>query len=322
VFTGRIAAVTSAVLALAGCALPSEKVAPGAYALISKEEANCGFVIGREAIAVIDSRGSISGAEGVLKTVRYVAGRNKPAGEGPEPVRYLIDTTFLGSHTFGNMVFRPPERWRKMPGWASAEIIATTKTRDLMETYGAQMLQAYRRAGASDIEDVVVVSPTITFEGSAFVHLGERRLRIIETPGPSEGACAVWLEEDKVVFAGDALYVKELPWLGTADLDAWRKSLEKLEGMNALVYVPGGGALGDKEDIAALRRYLGDLEKEVHKAILSGMKPREAVEEIELPAYRSWAKYRDRLPGNILDMYRILEKRPPVPPFGEGRVEN
>ncbi len=70
--------------------------------------------------------------------------------------------------------------------------------------------------------------PEISFEEQLTLYWDGSPIRIESHPGPAAGALWVSLEEEKVVFIGDAVLKNQPPFLATADLPAWIESLHLL----------------------------------------------------------------------------------------------
>ena len=76
------------------------KLEDGVYVYVGKNfNSNCGIVLTREGVVLIDSGHSPTDSRAILEAVRKLT---------PLPVRFLIDTEPHPDHTTGHFVFSPP----------------------------------------------------------------------------------------------------------------------------------------------------------------------------------------------------------------------
>jgi glyoxylase-like metal-dependent hydrolase (beta-lactamase superfamily II) len=72
--------------------------------------------------------------------------------------------------------------------------------------------------------------PHLGFVDELHLQLGPRTIELRHRPGPRPGSAWVVLPWAKVVFVGDAVWLREPPDLGEADVEAWLESLAELRG--------------------------------------------------------------------------------------------
>jgi len=109
--------------------------------------------------------------------------------------------------------------------------------------------------------------PHLAFSDRLTLMLGETPVEIWHRPGPTEGASWVVYPARRVVFVGDAVSLREPPYLGEADIESWLKSLHELRGASFRKYriISSRDGLLRKDALSSmsafLRRIDGRLEK-------------------------------------------------------------
>jgi glyoxylase-like metal-dependent hydrolase (beta-lactamase superfamily II) len=143
------------------------------------------------------------------------------------PVRYVINTHYHADHAWGNCFF---------PG---ATVVAHARCRELLDEYGRPSLEAARKQNPA-LRQVKIVLPQLTFEkGELYLRVGKKNLTILPAPGHSEDGIAVLVEEDRVLFAGDAFM--PIPYIVDGDVDDIASSIKKIGRMGLENIVQGHG---------------------------------------------------------------------------------
>jgi glyoxylase-like metal-dependent hydrolase (beta-lactamase superfamily II) len=143
------------------------------------------------------------------------------------PVRYVINTHYHADHAWGNCFF---------PG---ATVVSHARCRALLEEYGNPSLEAARKQNPA-LRQVKIILPHLTFEkGEMYLRVGKKNLTILPAPGHSEDGIAVLVEEDRVLFAGDAFM--PIPYIVDGDVDDIAVSIKKIGRMGLENIVQGHG---------------------------------------------------------------------------------
>lgn len=260
-----------------------ERVSENVYWFQSEiyAQVTAGAIIGPQWAVVIDT---------LAIPDETVAMRNFIEEQLGVPVRYVINTHYHADHVWGNYVF---------PG---ATVVSSLRCRELMQARGPAALETARRQEAV-FKPVKLVYPHLTFdEGTLFLRVGKKSLILQPMPGHSPDGIGILVEEDRVLFAGDAFL--SLPYIVDGDIDEMNATIKKIGKMGLENIVQGHGDIILRGEIdEAVKDNLGYLSA-LRKAVRAAAKKRNPVEALALIDVESCGKSRVTLGGLAVDLHR------------------
>ena len=244
-------------------------------------QVTAGVIVGPQWAVVIDTLALPEETLGMREFIEHELGVQ---------VRYVINTHYHADHTWGNCFF---------PG---ATVIGHAKCRELLIEYGIPSLESARKQNPS-LRQVKIVPPHLTFDsGELTMRVGKKNLVFSQSFGHSDDGISVLVEEDRVLFAGDAFM--SLPYVVDGDIDDMIASIKRIGRLGLENIIQGHGDIILRGEIdAAVKENLNYLNN-IKKAVKSAGKRKDVDEYLDAITIESCGKSRVHLGGLAETLHR------------------
>jgi len=276
-----------------------DEVAPGIHIRRGLDEdvtasnddaiANIGFIIGREAVAVTDSGGSLNDGRRLRESIRQATAL---------PIRYVLMSHVHPDHVFGAGAFR-------------ADLPVYVGHAGLPHALSLRWDYYRTRTEAILGKDTVgaAVIPTMLVRDRAQIDLGGRVVDLTAHGiAHTDSDLSAFDRKTGTLIAADLLFVRRVPSLD-GSLKGWLKELQLLKSVAAKRAVPGHGptSVDWPSGCRDLERYLQVLLRETRAAIAQGRDIDAAVKTVGLSERTRWALFDDYNGHNVIQAFKEVE---------------
>ena len=237
------------------------------------------------------------------------------------PIEYVINTHADGDHCWGNQLFADKiivashacirQMHHTQPRSLHALKLGGRALRrlplpglDRFGHYMARMFEPY------DFTGLRIVEPREGFSGQKVITVKGVEIVVTEVgPGHTDGDAIVFVPGERVVYAGDILFVGATPVMWSGPVERLLAGLKLLLTLEADVIVPGHGSLATRADVQSVIDYWEFAQTELHRCFRTGMTPLEAARDVVFStgfrrsAFAHWDSP-ERIVGNAHTLYR------------------
>lgn len=253
--------------------------------------ANAGFIVGRDAVAVVDTGGSMRVGARLRAAIRSVT---------PLPIRYVINTHMHPDHVFGNAAFEPDQ-----PAFVGHHKLARGLSARA-ERYIAINKEAL---GEEAFAGTKIVLPTLPISEATTLDLGGRTIALEpQKTAHTDNDLVIRDVESGTLFLGDLVFAEHCPTLDGSIL-GWQAVLDHLTQTAAPRAVPGHGPASMAWPDAAkpLQHYLKVVTDEIRVLIKDNRTLSDATATVGLSERNAWQLFQEYHARNVSAAFAELE---------------
>ena len=281
-------------------------------------ESNSGLVLGDGEALLVDTQWDLKYTRAMLAAMETVL--------GGRPIKRVVNTHADGDHFWGNELLPDAETiaslaaCEEMPRLRPGSMVLVGRVGRVLShipLLGADLVGHWLRTMVQpyDFGSVSIRPAVHHFSGRQTLDVGGRTVELIEVgPAHTAGDVIAYLPKEKVLFAGDVVFIGSTPVAWAGPIANCLRALDAILGMEVDVIVPGHGPITDKAGVREVRAYWEFLDSQIRRCRQAGMSAAAAAREIALsPEFTAQAFARwdspERIVASVDTEYRHLDGR-------------
>jgi quinoprotein relay system zinc metallohydrolase 2 len=252
---------------------------------------NMSFIVGKEAVAVIDTGGSARVGTTLREAIAAVTDR---------PIRYVINTHMHPDHVFGNAAFVD----------SAPQFVAHHKmARGLAARAEGYLSRNKGWMGDGNFEGTRIIMPTQAVSDTIDIDLGGRVLHLeAHATAHTDNDMTVHDALTNTMILGDIAFSGRVPTID-GSIVGWLKLIALLKIQTPARVVPGHGppSMSMSDAMLPLERYLKAVATDVRAAIKAGKTLADTAETAAVSEKDSWLLFSEHHKRNVTAAFAELE---------------
>ncbi len=259
---------------------------------------NAGFVVTPEGIVVFDALATPALGEAMIDAIKTVSS---------QAIKKVIVGHYHADHIYGLQAFKR----------IGAEIIAHQAGKNYLHSDLAQQRLAQRRAELFPwVDEHTVLTGAdrwLDFSKDKVQRfsLGGIQFQIMDSSGAhSDEDILLFVETDRVLFAGDLYFSGRIPFVGNANSRVWLATLDRLLDVQPAIVIPGHGAASSQtqQDMQLTKSYLEFLREQMGRAVNELQSFEEAYQNTDWSRFSHLPAFAAANRQNAYGTYLLMEK--------------
>lgn len=254
--------------------------------------ANIGFIVGKQAVAVIDTGSSYQEGLALRRAIREITAL---------PIEYVILTHMHPDHTLGAAAFDQDK----------PVYIGHAQLKDALIRRQTYYLDRLKEVLGSTAEGTRLALPSagVEIDQEVKLELGDRILELQAYPtAHTNNDLSIYDRNSGTLWLSDLLFVERTPVVD-GSLLGWLKVIDDLDQREAVRVVPGHGPVVNewKEALADQRRYLEALLSGIRKIVRKNGTIEQAIERVGQEEKDNWLLFDEYHGRNVTASFVELE---------------